>query len=137
LPDESNPKRPFPYRSMSNDPATLTLTWFDAWRTKDAGAIERMIAPDYVYVAPNGAMMDRDSILAIIRDPTYGITEGAITEVEVRPLGPDVALVRHHWRGRGTMRGQVFVDDHRCVMVWYRAAAEWRVHYEQASPVMR
>jgi ketosteroid isomerase-like protein len=122
---------------MSNDPAKLTRTWFDAWRTKDAGVIEGLIAADYVYVAPNGVVMDRDSILAIIRDPSYGITEGAHTDVEVVSLGPDVTLVRHHWRGRGTIRGQVFVDDHRCVMVWYRAAAEWRVYYEQASPVMR
>lgn len=96
-----------------------------------------MIAADYTYVAPNGAVLDRDSILAIIRDPSYGITEGGHTEVEVISLGPDVTLVRHHWRGRGPLGGQVFVDDHQCVMVWHRAGANWRVHYEQASPVMR
>jgi ketosteroid isomerase-like protein len=121
---------------MSSNPATLTLAWFEAWRTKDAGAIERMIAADYVYVAPNGVVMDRDSILAIIRDPSYGITEGAHTDVETISLGPDVTLVRHHWRGRGTLRGQVFIDDHRCVMVWHRTGATWRVRYEQASPVV-
>ena len=122
---------------MSNDPATLTRVWFDAWRSKDAGAIERMIAADYVYVAPNGALMNRESILAIIRDPSYGITEGAHTHVEVVSLGPDVTLVRHHWSGRGTHREQLFVDDHQCVMIWYRGAGNWRVQYEQASPVMR
>jgi hypothetical protein len=122
---------------VSNDSATLTRTWFDAWRTKDAGAIERMIAADYAYVAPNGAVMDRDSILAIIRDPSYGITEGAHTDVEMTSLGADVTLVRHHWRGRGTFRGQVFVDDHQCVMIWHCDAAVWRVRYEQASPVVR
>jgi ketosteroid isomerase-like protein len=122
---------------MPTDPAELTSAWFDAWRTKDADAIERMIAADYVYVAPTGAVMDRDSILAIIRDPSYGITEGGHTDVVVTPLGADVALVRHHWQGRGTIHGQVFVDDHRCVMIWYRVADEWRVQYEQASPASR
>jgi ketosteroid isomerase-like protein len=120
---------------MSNDPATLSLAWFEAWRTKDPAAIERMIAEDYVYVAPNGITMDRDSILGIIQDPSYGITEGAHSEVSTTPLGPDVTLIRHRWRGRGTLRGQVFVDDHRCVMVWHRTASVWRVHYEQASLV--
>lgn len=122
---------------MANDPATLTSAWFDAWRTKDASAIEGMIAPDYVYVAPNGAVMDRDAIVAIIRDPTYGITDGTHTDVAVMSLGPNVTVVRHHWRGRGQLRGHTFNDDHQCVMIWYRAAAVWRVVYEQASPVTR
>ena len=45
---------------MPDDPALLTAAWFDAWRTKDAGAIERMMAAAYVYVAPNGAVMERE-----------------------------------------------------------------------------
>jgi ketosteroid isomerase-like protein len=121
---------------MPRDAAELTSTWFDAWRTKDADAIERMIAPDYVYVAPNGAVMTREAIIAIIRDPSYGITEGGLSGVVVTPLGADVALVRHHWQGRGTLYGKVFVDDHRCVMIWHRVAGSWRVRYEQASPVV-
>ena len=120
---------------MPDDPAELTAAWFDAWRTKDARAIERMIAADYVYVAPNGAVMDRETILGIIKDPSYGIASGAHTEVAVVQLGSDVALVRHHWRGHGTIRGRDFVDDHRCVMIWCRSEGRWRVHYEQASPV--
>jgi len=122
---------------MPEDPAALTTTWFDAWRTKDASAIARMMAPDYVYVAPNGSLMDRAAILAIAADPTYGITEGTHDGVTVIALGPDVALVLHHWRGRGTLRGQVFADDHQCVMVWHRVEGSWRVRYEQASPVVR
>ena len=121
---------------MSSDPEGLTFAWFDAWRMKDAGAIERMIADEYVYVAPNGTVMSRDSILAIIHDPSYGISEGEHSEVEVIPLGAEVVIVRHHWQGRGTIRGHAFVDNHRCVMIWHRVAGEWRVHYEQASPVV-
>ena len=120
---------------MSNDPTALTAAWFEAWRTKDARTIDRLIAADYVYVAPNGAVMDREAILAIISDPSYGIVAGGHTEIAVVSLGHDVTLVRHHWRGHGTIRGNVFVDDHQCVMVWCRTEGRWRVHYEQASPV--
>lgn len=120
---------------MSPDPAELTAAWFTGWKDKDAAAIERMMGDDYVYVAPNGALMTRDEILAIIRDPSYGITDGEHSDVIVAQLGADVALVRHRWRGRGTLRGAQFVDDHRCVMVWRRAAGKWRVQFEQASPV--
>jgi ketosteroid isomerase-like protein len=117
------------------NPEQLASAWFDGWKVKNAAAIERMMGAEYVYVAPNGAVMSRDAILAIIRDPSYAITEGGHTDVVVTCLGSDVVLVRHHWRGRGTLRGQQFVDDHRCVMVWHRVAGEWRVQYEQASPI--
>jgi len=120
---------------MPDDPALLTAAWFDAWRTKDVAAIAGMMAAGYVYVAPNGAVMDREAILAIAADPSYGITDGAHTEVEVIPLGADVAAVRHRWRGHGTLRGEVFTNDHRCVMIWHRREEQWRVRYEQASPV--
>ena len=122
---------------MPNDPTELTAAWFDAWRTKDASAVERMMAADYVYVAPNGAVLDREVILGIIKDPSYGITSGEHTEVAVVHLGSDAAIVRHHWRGQGTLRGQVFVDDQQCVMIWFRSEGRWRVHYEQASAVAR
>lgn len=122
---------------MADDPTKLAYAWFDAWRVKDAAAVEGMMAAEYTYVAPNGTVMDRDEILAIIRDPGYGIIAGEHTEVAVIPLGPDVRIVRHHWRGHGKLRGHTFVDDHQCVMVWFRSEGRWRVHFEQASPVVQ
>lgn len=121
---------------MSRDPLQLTAAWFEGWRTRNAAAIEAMMAAEYAYVAPNGALMSRDAILAIIRDPTYGITEGQHTEVHMTPLGNDVALVQHRWKGRGTIRGTEFVDDHRCLMVWQRTGGDWCVRFEQASPIV-
>ena len=120
--------------TMRDELSTLTHAWFDAWRTKDSSFLERTMAADYVYVAPNGVVMDRLAILAIARDSSYGITEGAHTEVEIASLGNDAALVRHHWRGHGMLRGKKFVDNHRCVMIWQRTANGWQVRYEQASP---
>lgn len=122
---------------MPDGPSELSVAWFDAWRTKDATTVERLIAAEYVYVAPSGAVLNRDRILGIIRDPSYGIASGAHTDVSVVHLGTDVALLRHRWRGQGTFRGQPFIDDHQCVMVWFRGDGQWRVRYEQASPVVR
>ena len=71
---------------MEHEVAGLARSWFDAWRTKDAGAIERMMAAEYVYVAPNGAV--RDDLAAHIRPLERALRTGiAGREVNAsRPL---------------------------------------------------
>ena len=80
---------------MPDDPAELTAAWFDAWRTKDARAIERMIAADYVYVAPNGAVMEgRRRVHYEQASPVGGVTQGsesATYSVVVPRYAPTVA----------------------------------------------
>jgi uncharacterized protein (TIGR02246 family) len=118
---------------MSTEVRDLSARWFQAWLDKDAATIERLAADDYVYVAPNGSSMDRAAILAIIRAPGYRLDRGTRTDVAVRALGPDAALVRHRYEGAGTFEGTAFVDDQRCVMIWERQDGGWRLVMEQCA----
>ena len=111
----------------------LSERWFQAWLEKDAATVERMVAEDYVYVAPSGLILDRKAILAIIRSPSYRLDRGTRTEVVVRALGPEAAVVRHRYQGTGSFEGTSFTDDHRCVMVWEKHAGQWRLVMEQCS----
>jgi tRNA-Thr(GGU) m(6)t(6)A37 methyltransferase TsaA len=118
---------------MSTEVQELAARWFQAWLDKDAEAIERLVADDYVYVGPNGTVLDRQAILAIIRSPSYRLDRGTRSEVVVRVLGPDAAMVRHRYEGAGAFEGAEFVDDQRCVMVWERQAGRWRLVMEQCA----
>ncbi len=109
--------------------------WQDAWVAKNRGAIDAMMTDDYVYVAPNGRIMDRTTILGVVGDPTYALTGGAHTETVVSMLGESAAMVRRRWQGSGTYRGQTFVEDHRCVTICEHAGGRWRIRYEQCSAV--
>ena len=111
----------------------LSERWFQAWLEKDAATVERMVAEDYVYVAPSGLILDRQAILAIIRSPSYRLDHGTCTEVVVRAVGRDAAVVRRRYQGAGSFEGTSFTDDHRCVMVWEKHAGEWRLVMEQCS----
>ena len=111
----------------------LSERWFQAWLEKDAATVERLVAEDYIYVAPSGLTLDRQAILAIIRSPSYRLDRGTRTEVVVRALGPEAAVVRHRYQGAGSFEGTSFTDDHRCVMVWEKHAGEWRLVMEQCS----
>ena len=112
---------------------TLSEQWFQAWLDKDAAVVERLAADDYIYVGPGGAVMDRASILAVIRAPSYRLDQGARTQVMVRGLGADAALVRHHYRGAGSFEGRAVTDDQRCVMICVNQSGEWRLVMEQCS----
>jgi uncharacterized protein (TIGR02246 family) len=118
---------------MGSELHALNERWNQAWLERDAATVERLAASDYVYVAPNGLTLDRRAILAIIRSPSYRLDRASRTEVVVRPLGPEAALVRHRSRAAGSYEGTSFTDDHRCVMVCEKQAGEWRVVLEQHS----
>lgn len=112
---------------------TLMKAWQDAWFAKDGRAIAQMMADDYIYVAPNGRAMDRETVLGVVADPTYALTGGAHTETVVTMLGAGAAMVRRRWQGSGTYRGKAFVEDHRCVTICDRSSGQWRIRYEHCS----
>ena len=111
----------------------LNDRWIQAWFEKDAATVERLMAEDYLYIAPNGLVLARQAILGIIRSPSYRLDHGARTEVVVRALGRDAAIVRDRWQGAGSFEGTSFTDDHQCVRVWERHAGDWRIVMEQCS----
>jgi hypothetical protein len=111
----------------------LSERWFQAWLEKDAATVERLAAEDYIYIAPTGLILDRQAILAIIRSPSYRLDHGTRTEVVVRAVGQEAAVVRHRYQGAGSFEGTSFSDDQRCVMVWEKQAGEWRLVMEQCS----
>ncbi|HKQ18833.1 MAG TPA: nuclear transport factor 2 family protein [Candidatus Eisenbacteria bacterium] len=120
-----------------NDPLSelrsLSDRWFQAWLKKEAATVERLAAEDYLYVGPSGAILDRLAILNVVRSPSYRLDHGTRSEVVVRALGREAALVRHRYRGAGSFEGTSFTDDQRCVMIWEKLAGEWRLVMEQCS----
>ena len=61
------------------------------------------------------------------------LDRGTRTEVDVRAVGREAAVVRHRYQGAGSFEGKSFTDDQRCVMIWEKQAGEWRLVMEQCS----
>jgi hypothetical protein len=111
----------------------LSERWFQAWLEKDATTVERLMAADYIYIGPTGLTLDRQAILKIVRSPSYRLDQGTRTQVVVRAVGREAAVVRHRYRGAGSFEGTSFADDHRCVMIWEKLTEDWRLVMEQCS----
>lgn len=110
--------------------------WNAAWLTKDAATVERFAADDYVYVGPQGQVLDRAAILELVRSESYRLARGAWTELSVSRLGSDSALVLDRFRGEGWYGGQAFKEDHRHTTVWIRREQGWQVRLEHCSPIV-
>jgi len=67
------------------------------------------------------------------RSPSYRLDRSTRTEVVVRPLGNDAAIIRYRAQSAGAFEGVAFDEDHRCVMVCIRQGADWRIVMEQSS----
>jgi hypothetical protein len=105
--------------------------WLRAWFEKDAATVDRLMADDYVYVAPNGSVWDRETTLGVIRSPSYRLDHATRTEVSVRAIGQGAAVLRHHYQGSGTFEGSSFTDDQQCVVVCELGTGGWRIVMEQ------
>jgi hypothetical protein len=111
----------------------LNARWNQAWLETDAVTADHLMADDYIYVAPNGMVLDRQAAFGIPRSPSYRLDCGTRTEVVGRAMGPEAAFVWHRWQGAGSFEGTSFNDDHRCVMVCEQRDGEWRIVMEQCS----
>jgi len=120
---------------MTEEIERLNDIWLKAWFEKDAATVDDLMTPEYIYVAPDGHVMDRAMILRIIRSPTYALTSGSRTEVRLVEISPDVFAVSYRWQGTGTYEGRSFIDDHRGTMLCVRRQGKWRVAHEQCSPI--
>jgi uncharacterized protein (TIGR02246 family) len=122
--------------TVPSEVETLMTAWQNAWLAKNSHAIADMMTDDYLYVAPNGAVMDRAAILGVVNDSTYALMGGTHSETAVSMLGESAAFVRRRWKGSGTFRGQAFVEDHRCLTICDRTSGQWLIRYEQCSAVV-
>jgi hypothetical protein len=101
------------------------LAYARAFLGEDGSAFTRTLAA--------GKAARAAEFLAVVRSPGYRLDPGTRTEVAVRAVGDEAAVVRHRYQGAGSFEGTSFTDDHRCVMVWERHAGQWRLVMEQCS----
>ena len=113
----------------------LRKTWNAAWLENDSATVDRLMAPEYVFIAGNGLVLDRSAILGVIRSPSYKIHHGAWTEVQINLFSDSAAIIIDRWTGTATLNGNTFNDDNRCSRFCLRRNGAWQIVFEQASPV--
>ncbi|HEX8365189.1 MAG TPA: nuclear transport factor 2 family protein [Allosphingosinicella sp.] len=102
----------------------------------DRAALERILAPDYVYISPEAAVRNRAATIAQLTSGQIRIASAGSEDVQVRWLG-EVALVTGRFRAQVTMGGNSFPNDERYTSLWTRDEAGWQLRHEHASTTPR
>jgi Domain of unknown function (DUF4440) len=128
-------KRAAKEHSMSAELTQFNQRWIQAWLDKDPATVERLMADDYVYVTPTGLAQDRAAILHIIRSPGYRLRRWNQSNLVVRMLGDNAAVIRLRGQGEGEFEDKPFKQDQACMRVCARVRGEWQVVAEQCTDI--
>lgn len=120
----------------SETPQQVIARYDAAWSARDEVALQRLIAPTFVYFTSRGGEWSRSRWFTFMLSPAYQLKAAERTEVVVVPSG-DVAVASTRWIGRGSYEGRPFNDDQRCSIVLARTHQSWRILSEHCTQIVR
>lgn len=98
--------------------------WMEAVQRKDLAALERIVAPEYVYTASGHGRWSRQRWMETV--PIYDIHRFAFHAVDVRAYG-DVAAVLAHYEQEASVAGARRSGEFLLTDVWVRRNGAWQV----------
>lgn len=93
----------------------------------DVEALGRLISDDLLFTGPDGQLATKAQDLTAHRTGTIRIREHAPTELRIRRLSPDAALVALRTRLVVDVQGSPVRGAFRYTRVWSREEGQWRV----------
>ncbi len=113
--------------------ASFVHRWADAIVANDVQRLARFTTDDWVLIDKPGR---------ITRDMFHGVVAGGILRhdtmthhvVEIRRLGPDVAVVTTHCQNTGSFQGQPIEADEWTTDILIRSDDGWRCAFTQLTP---
>lgn len=107
-----------------------------AWIARDRKTIELLLAPDWSVTGPTGTVTSRAEVLAdAFERDRHRVLSGSITDVSVRMIGADAAVVTGRTKASGTYAGAAYAAEIRFTDVFERHAGDWRAVRSHASSI--
>lgn len=103
----------------------LEIAWNHALESKDANALNMLLANTMVSVDIDGSVTNKSEFLASIKAPDYQPSQ-AVTEQSSVQLYGDAAVVVGIFRVKGTEKGKAYVHRERFVDTWVKINGTWQ-----------
>ena len=114
---------------------SLSADWAQAMLKKDAAILERIWAPDFVYVEPSGRRFTKADGIADLKKSTEQYTSAAASSIDVRVYGGGtVAVDIGDYKEVGRDKdGKAFDRTTRFTNVWVLKGGAWQCVSGHAS----
>jgi uncharacterized protein (TIGR02246 family) len=112
-----------------DDPEIVTLeaALRDAQLTADVEALARLVSDDLLFTGPDGQLATKAQDLAAHRSGSVRFREHTPTELRIRRLSPDAAVVALRADLAVDVQGVSVRGAFRYTRVWSREDGQWRV----------
>jgi ketosteroid isomerase-like protein len=105
----------------------------DAQLRGDLAALERMLAPDFLFVRGSGRIGNARDFIAGFTDPASKLEPFVITDRLFLRISPDVAIVGGEARVKGIESGKPFAEHFRYADTFVKRDGRWVVVYTQIT----
>lgn len=104
----------------------LEEQYWQAMKTSDTQAMERLTAFPCLVTGPQGVMsIDRNAFVKMMQDSTSRIESVRLSDVQVRPVTDDVAVVASKVHRKITVDGKPVTIEAADLSVWTRRDGDW------------
>ncbi len=128
---------PFAHRdggSQHKEIEGLEQDWRQALLSSNIGALDHLLADDYLGVTANGTLETKADLLALRRGGTVKFSELNLSDLKVRVYG-DTAVVTSRAEVAGTNGGTDISGHYRYTRVYNRREGQWRIVSFEASRI--
>ena len=101
---------------------------------KDVPVFERYLAPGFVFVSPDGAVQDRATFVADIKNDALKMESTKNDEMKVRTFGT-TAVVVYRSTDKGTFKGRDISGQYRWTDVFVQEGGKWHIVSTQGTPI--
>jgi ketosteroid isomerase-like protein len=104
----------------------LETAWNHALESKDANALNMLLANTMVSVDIDGSIATKSEFLASIKAPSYQPSQAVTEQSTVQVYGGDAAVVVGIFRIKGTDKGKAYARRERFVDTWIKTNGSWQ-----------
>jgi ketosteroid isomerase-like protein len=105
----------------------LSSEWAKALITRDVSLLERIWAPDFAYVRPDGSVFGKEQAIADVAKMSGKVSSAENSNLEIRVYGGSAAVVTGDFHVTGRDRdGKSFDARSRFTNVWVLQNGAWQ-----------
>ena len=99
--------------------------WIDAYMKSDPAFVKSIEADDYWSIEPDGAVSTKEQDVKSVTDKTFVLKTCTMSDVKIRMIGDNAAVVTAMLKMSGTDEGEAFDGNYRATDVFEKKGGKW------------